>query len=51
MQNESPDPDFLRDGSVITVKGESTSSGQKAFIQDKEIKGSTLNLAQYEVKV
>ena len=41
----------LRDGSVITVKGESVSSGQKAFIQDGEIKGTAPDLAQYEVEI
>ena len=41
----------LRDGSVITVKGESVLSGQKAFIQDGEIKGTAPDLAQYEVEV
>ncbi|MBO9493749.1 hypothetical protein J7438_06570 [Thalassotalea sp. G20_0] len=30
----------LRDGSVITVKGESLDVDQKAFIQDEEIKGT-----------
>ncbi|WP_419833478.1 hypothetical protein [Endozoicomonas atrinae] len=41
----------LRDGSVITVKGESISAGQMAFIQDGEIKGTAPSLAQYEVEV
>ena len=41
----------LRNGSVITVKGESVSSGQKAFIQDGEIKGTAPDLAQYEVEI
>ena len=40
----------LRDGSVITVKGE-VSVGEKVFIQDGEIKGATPSLAQYEVEV
>ncbi len=41
----------LRDGSVITVKGESISAGQMAFIQNGEIKGTAPDLAQYEVEV
>ncbi len=41
----------LRDGSIITVKGESISAGQKAFIQVGEIKGPAPSLAQYEVEV
>ena len=41
----------LRDGSTITVKGESVGVGGKAFIQDGEIKGTTPDLAQYEVEV
>ena len=41
----------LRDGSVITVKGESISAGQKAFIKDGEIKGTAPSLAQYEAEV
>ncbi|WP_263080049.1 hypothetical protein [Endozoicomonas sp. Mp262] len=41
----------LRDGSVVTVKGESVEAGQKAFVQDGEIKGSAPELAQYEVEV
>ena len=41
----------LRDGSVITVKGELVAPGQKAFIKDGEIKGSVPSLAQYEVEV
>ncbi|WP_257294341.1 hypothetical protein [Endozoicomonas sp. YOMI1] len=32
-------PGFIRDGSVINVKGESAGVGQKAFIRD-EIKGT-----------
>ena len=40
----------LRDGSVITVKGE-VSVGEKVFIQDGEIKGAAPDLAQYEVEV
>ncbi len=36
----------LRDGSVITVNGESLGVGQKAFIQDEEIKGTAPSLAQ-----
>ncbi len=41
----------LRDGSVITVKGESVAEGQKAFIQNGEIKGVAPSLVQYEVEV
>ncbi|WP_263080115.1 hypothetical protein [Endozoicomonas sp. Mp262] len=41
----------LRDGSVVTVKGESVQVGQKAFIQSGEIKGTAPELAQYEVEV
>ena len=41
----------LREGSVITVKGESVGVGEKVFIQDGEIKGTAPDLAQYEVEV
>ena len=41
----------LRDGSVITVKGELVGVGQQAFIQDGEIKGAAPDLARYEVEV
>lgn len=41
----------LRDGSLITVKGESVGVGHKVFIQDGEIKGTAPNLAQYEADV
>ena len=41
----------LRDGAVITVKGESVSVGEKVFIQDGEVKGAAPDLAQYEVEV
>lgn len=41
----------LRDGSVITVKGESVSVGEKAFIKDGEIRGIAPDLAHYEVEV
>ena len=40
----------LRDGSVITVKGE-VSVGEKVSIQDGEIKGAAPDLAQYEMEV
>ena len=40
----------LRDGSVISVKGE-VSVGEKAFIQDGDINGAAPDLAQYEVEV
>ena len=41
----------LRDGSVITVKGELVGAGQKAFVQDGEVKGTAPDLAQYEAEV
>ncbi|WP_422445432.1 hypothetical protein [Endozoicomonas sp. ALB091] len=41
----------LRDGSVIAVKGESVSVGEKVFIEKGEIKGTAPSLAQYEVEV
>lgn len=41
----------LRDGSVITVKGESVGVGEKVFIQRGEIKAVAPSLAQYEVEV
>ena len=41
----------LRDGSVIMVKGESVSVGEKTFVQDGEVKGTAPNLAQYEAEV
>ena len=41
----------LRDGSVITVKGESVGVGERAFIQNGEIKGTAPGLAQYEANV
>ena len=41
----------LRDGSVITIKGESIGVGEKAFIKDGEIKGAAPGLAQYEREV
>lgn len=41
----------LRDGTVITVKGESVAVGKKAFIQDGEVKGTAPSLAQYEAYV
>ncbi|MGO0307490.1 hypothetical protein ACTL6P_12930 [Endozoicomonas acroporae] len=41
----------LRGASVITVKGESVSVGEKVFIQNGEVKGTGPNLAQYEAEV
>ena len=41
----------LRDGSVITVKGESVGVGERAFIQDGEGKAAAPGLAQYEAEV
>ena len=41
----------LRDGSAVTVKGESVQAGQKAFVQNGEIKGTAPELAQYEVEI
>ena len=38
----------LRDGSVITVKGDSFMPGEKVFIQEGEVKGVAPSLAQYE---
>ena len=38
----------LRDGSQITVKGESESEGEKAFILNREVKGAELDLARFE---
>ncbi|MBO9484298.1 hypothetical protein [Salinisphaera sp. G21_0] len=42
---------MLRDGSVITVKGDSVDVGKKAFIQDGEIKGTAPSLPIYEVEI
>lgn len=41
----------LRDGSVITVKGEFVGVGGKVFIQDGEVKGAAPDLARFEVEV
>ncbi|WOG28763.1 hypothetical protein [Endozoicomonas sp. 8E] len=41
----------LRDGSVITVRGESVGVGQKAFVLGGEMKGTAPSLAHYEVVV
>ncbi len=41
----------LRDGSIVTVKGESVGLGQKAFVQGGEVKGAAPELAQYEAEV
>ncbi|WP_252177183.1 hypothetical protein [Endozoicomonas sp. 4G] len=41
----------LRDGSVVTVKGEFVGVGQKAFIQGGEVKGAAPDLVEYEVEV
>ena len=41
----------LRDGSVITVKGEGIGVGQRVFIQGGKIKGTAPDLAQYEINV
>ena len=41
----------LRDGTVVTVKGESVEAGQRAFVQGGELKGTAPELAQYEVGV
>ena len=41
----------LRDGSAITVKGESVGVGGKVFIQDGEVKGAAPDLAQYEANM
>ncbi|WP_066016097.1 hypothetical protein [Endozoicomonas atrinae] len=41
----------LRDGSVITIKGESVGVGLKSFVDDGEVKGAAPDLAQYEAEV
>ena len=41
----------LRDGSVITIKGESVGVGGKVLVQDGEIMGAAPDLAQFEVAV
>ena len=41
----------LRNGSLITVKGESVGAGGKVFVQDGEVKGAAPSLAQYDVEV
>ena len=41
----------LRDGSIVTMKGESVGVGQKAFIQGGEVRGTAPDLAQYEAEV
>ena len=41
----------LRDGSVVTVKGESVGVGQTAFVQGGEVKGTAPELVQYEAEV
>ena len=41
----------IRDGSVITVKGESVGVGGKVFIRDGEVKGAAPDLAHYEAEV
>ncbi|MFK0569907.1 hypothetical protein [Endozoicomonas sp.] len=41
----------LRDSSVITVKRESVTARQKAFIQNGEIKDAAPELVQYEEEV
>ncbi len=41
---------MLRDGSVITVKGEYVGVGEKAFILDGAVKGTAPDLAQYEAE-
>ena len=38
----------LRDGTVITVKGETVEAGQRAFVQGGEVKGAAPELVQYE---
>ncbi len=42
---------MLRDGSVVTVKGDSVMPGEKVFIQEGEVKGVAPSLAQYEADV
>ena len=41
----------LRDGSVVTVKGETVGAGRKVFVQSGEVKGTAPELAQYESEV
>ncbi len=41
----------LRDGSIVTVKGESVGVGQKAFVQGGEVKGVAPDLTQYEAEI
>ena len=41
----------LRNGSVITAWGESVSVGQKAIIQNGEVKNTAPDLPQYEADV
>ncbi|WP_257292048.1 hypothetical protein [Endozoicomonas sp. ONNA1] len=41
----------LRDGSIITVKGESVSAGSSVFIDKGEIAGQAPSLPLYEAKV
>ncbi|WP_157674041.1 hypothetical protein [Endozoicomonas ascidiicola] len=41
----------IRDGFVVTLKGETVGVRQKAFVQSGEIKGTAPELAQYEVEV
>ncbi|MGI2027802.1 hypothetical protein [Endozoicomonas acroporae] len=41
----------LRDGTTIRVQGESVLGGQKAIIQNGEVKATAPSLAQYEQEV
>ena len=41
----------LRDGTVVTVKGESVSIGLKAFVESGVVKGAAPELPQYEAQL
>lgn len=41
----------LRDGTAVTVGGESVTAGQKAFVQEGVVKDTAPDLAQYEAEV
>ena len=41
----------LRDGSVITVRGDSVTTGQKVFIQNGDIKGISPDLPAHDATV
>jgi len=41
----------LRDGSIVTVKGEQVAAGQKALVREGEVRGAAPDLSQYEVEI